>query len=368
MDDQVLDAPQGASDESSASVTQNEPVSLRDTIASAVAKQRDAEPKEAAPELKAEPKADADRNRDEQGRFAKGPEAKAEKPEEKAEASPGQESPKADAPAPTALRPPTSWSPTAKVAFDKLPVEVQQAVAKREEEVNNGFAKFQEYKPIEPYLKMAKDSGTTLDQALSRYVAAEQSLRKDFVGGTVQLARQQNINPVELAFEILARHGVAPDQTRAAGQQQPHQQVPAVDLTPINKRLDAFEAQFNTQQQAAVDTEIERFASDPKHPFFENVKIDMGRLLDTGQAVNLDDAYDKACWANKEIRDLLIKQQSATAPKAQKADDAVQRAKAAAKATGGAPAAGFTPSQQLVAPGASIRDTVLAAVNAQRGL
>jgi hypothetical protein len=90
----------------------------------------------------------------------------------------------------------------------------------------------------------------------------------------------------------------------------------------------------------------------------------MGRLINSGQAETLDDAYDQACWANKEIRELLIKQQ-APAPSAN-AVDAVQRAKAAAKATGGAPAAGFKPNAGT--EGGSIRDTIRAAVNSQRGI
>lgn len=363
MDDQIIDAPQGASEQVSAPEVQEQP-SLRDTIAAAVAKQREPEP---APKVEAktepEPKGEGERARDEQGRFAKGAEPKAEKPEAQATPDTGAEAPKEEAP--TALKPPTSWSPTAKVAFDKLPPEVQQAVAKREEEVNNGFAKFQEYKPIEPYIKMAKDSGTTLDQALSRYVAAEQALQRDFVHGTVQLAQQQGVHPVQLANAILARYG-ASGQTDG-GQQQAYQTAPAVDLTPIQNELSALKSFIEEQQQAGVQSEIQRFASDAKNVFFENVKADMGRLIESGHADTLEDAYDKACWANKEIRDLLIKQQTAPTASA-KANDAVQRAKAADKATGGAPAAGFVPSASAVKAGASIRDTIRAAVDAQRGV
>jgi hypothetical protein len=367
MEDEILDAPQGASEPISTPEPQEQP-SLRDTIAAAVAKQR--EPAKAdvtEPEVKPEPKAEGDRSRDEKGRFAakaddsEQPKAEAPKPEAKDAAPETGEAPKPDAQA--ALRPPTSWSPTAKVAFDKLPAEVQQAVAKREQEVNNGFAKLAEYKPLDQYVQMARESGTTLDQALNRYIAAERELQRDFVNGTVQLARQQGINPVQLAQAILARHGVS---GQTDGGQQQGYQTPQVDLSPIQNELSALKSYIEEQQQAGVQSEISRFASDPKNVFFENVKADMGRLIDSGQAETLDDAYDKACWANKEIRALLIKQQQVATPSA-KADDAVQRAKAADKATGGAPSAGFKEAP-AVKPGASIRDTIRAAVNAQRGI
>lgn len=366
MADEVIDAPEGVSEQVSAP-------DLRETIVAAVAEQRkDApEPDVVAAEV---PETDAEkaarvvdgkgRAHDEKGRFATKEEpAKEEVAKPQAAAAPvdSKEVPAADA-APS-LKPPTSWSPTAKVEFEKLPPAVQQAVAKREEEVNNGFAKFQEYKPIERFMEMAKQSGTTLPQALERYVGIEQHISRDMVGGVAQIAQNQGIHPVALANQILARYGASPQQD-GTGDQQAHQQA-NVDLSPVMQKISALETFINQQQSATVQSEIERFASNPKHTFFENVKADMGRLINSGQAENLEEAYDKACWGNKEIRELLVKQQAQTS--APKADDAVQRARAADKAIGGAPSAGFVPAA-AIKPGASIRDTIKAAVEAQRGV
>lgn len=367
MEDQVIDAPAGASEEVSAP-------DLRETIVAAVAKQRE-EPAEVIaadkPETEAEKAAKVidgkGRAHDEKGRFAAKEGEVARDPAKVEPEAPkvAAVEPKQDAPAndKAALRPPTSWSPTAKVEFEKLPPAVQQAVAKREEEVNSGFAKFQEYKPIERFMDMAKQSGTTLDKALENYVGIENELRRDVVSGIGRICQNQGIHPVALANQILARHGASPQQD-GTGDQQAHQ--PAnVDLSPVMQKISALETFINQQQSATVQTEIQRFASNPEHKFFENVKADMGRLINSGQAENLEEAYDKACWANKEIRELLIKQQvPASAPKA---DDAVQRARAADKAIGGAPSAGFVPAA-AIKPGASIRDTIRAAVDAQRGV
>jgi hypothetical protein len=262
-------------------------------------------------------------------------------------------------------RPPPGWSPTAKVAFDSLPAEVKAAVAQREEEVNRGFAKLAEFKPIERYAQMARESGTTLDKALENYVGIENRLRQDFPGGISDLCQRQGVHPVALAQAILARHGVAPSNGAQGEPPAANQTAPSVDLSPIHNELNALKSYIEQQQSQGVQTEIQRFASDPKHAFFENVKTVMGRLINSGQAEGLEDAYDQACWANKEIRELLIKQQ-APAPIAQNAADAVSKAKAAAKATGGAPAAGFKPNAGT--EGGSIRDTIKAAVAGQRGL
>jgi hypothetical protein len=367
-DEIVHDAP-----ETGAEVTD-----LRSTIMAAVEKQRSPEPelplddKPEPVEAKAaedKPETEAERNerlRDKAGKFAT--EKNAVKPEqtpEKGLAKPADaEAPKPEDDGKPALRPPPGWSPTAKAAFDKLPAEVKQAVANREEEVNRGFAKFQAYKPIDRYMQMAEQSGTTLDKALENYVGIENRLRQDFPAGVAELCQRQGVHPVALAQAILARHGVAPS-NGAAGETQAHQTAPSVDLSPVMQKISALESFIEQQQTQGVQTEIQRFASDPKHAFFENVKTVMGRLINSGQADDLDDAYDQACWANKEIRELLIKQQSAPTPSANAAD-AVQRAKAAAKATGGAPSAGFKPNAGT--EGGSVRDTIRAAVNAQRGI
>ena len=236
MADDVIDgAPEGAA----------EVTDLRSTIRAAVEAQRTPEPAAAdvpepveaveAPEKAAKPEktekveTEAERNarlRDDKGRFAKGEEkpevAKEVEPEAK-EAAPTYDKP--------AVRPPPGWSPTAKVAFDKLPAEVKEAVAKREEEVNRGFAKLSEFKPIERYVEMAKQSGTTLDRALDNYVAMETRLRQDFPAGIQELCQRQGIHPVALANQILARNGVAPSE----GQAGTANQTASVDLSPIHQ-------------------------------------------------------------------------------------------------------------------------------------
>jgi len=372
-DEIVHDAP-----EAGAEVTD-----LRSTIMAAVEAQRapvadetDPEPIEAKETKPAgdKPETEAERNerlRDDKGRFAKGDEKpEADKPDpakpviakvdgtEPVKAEPAVE----DKPA---LRPPPGWSPTAKVAFDKLPPEVQQAVAQREAEVNKGFEKLAAYKPLDQYMEMAQRGGTTLPKALESYVGIENELNRDMVSGVARICQNKGIHPVALANQILARHGVSPTQNGEAGEAPADQKAPGVDLSPVMQKISALENFIQQQQQAGVQTEIQRFASDPKHTFFENVKVQMGQLISSGQAEDLEDAYDKACWANKEIRTLLIKQQSAPVPSANAAD-AVSRAKAAAKATGGAPSAGFKPNAG--AEGGSIRDTIRAAVNQQRGI
>jgi hypothetical protein len=317
----------------------------------------------------------ADRVRDEKGRFARAEEGAVEKavPEVKADAAQGGAK---VAPAPVApvadplaapvepVKPPPGFSPTAKVVWDKESLSkeeweaVKRDIAKRNDEVGKGFEKLAEYKPLERYAEMARSSGTTLDKALENYVGIENELRRDMIAGITRICQNQGTHPVALANQILARYGAAPSEGQS-GETQTHQNGHGVDLSPVMQKISALENYISQQEQTTVQSELQRFASNPEHKFFENVKTDMGRLINSGYAEGLEDAYEKACWANPEIRNLLIKQQSVTTDPGAKVAAATQ-ARAAAKSITGNP----IPGAGSKGPATSIEDDVRAAFDA----
>jgi hypothetical protein len=56
-------------------------------------------------------------------------------------------------------KPPASWSISAKSAWDRLPADVRQAVAKRETEVDKGLAELRDYKDLKPFRDIAQSQG-----------------------------------------------------------------------------------------------------------------------------------------------------------------------------------------------------------------
>ncbi|UQD69214.1 hypothetical protein JEY40_24675 [Bradyrhizobium japonicum] len=293
----------------------------------------------------------AERVRDEKGRFA----AKTEDPEPVAAKEPAKaaEPVKAEAvpaaavdplaPPAEPVKPPPGFSPTAKVVWDKETLSkeeweaVKRDIAKRNDEVGKGLAELTEYKPIKQYIEMARQSGTTLDRALENYVGIENELRRDMVSGIGRICQNQGVHPIALANQILARFGAAPSEGQAGDQSQAHQQAP-VDPNAIAKSVrDQIRAE---QIQEEVNRSIKQFGSDPKNQFFENVRQDMTRLLQAGAAETLEDAYDKACWANTEIRNLLIKQQAPAASDPSAKVAAATQARAASKSITGSPVPG----------------------------
>jgi hypothetical protein len=302
----------------------------------------------------------AERARDEAGRFAKKPD-EAEAPKAPEAVKPVEAAPvEPQAEQTQAPRPPHGWNPEAKAAFEALPPAVKEAVARREQEVNAGFAKLAEYKPLEPLAELAKQNGTTLAQAVGEYRQFEVTLQNDFLGGIGFVCKRFGVDPAALANAILARNGGASHQSAAPGAgQQPNQTGAGPDLSPIMGELASLKqyVQQNQQreaqqQQAAVQQQIEAFKADPKNLYFENVRPQMAKIMQAGLASSLQEAYDAACWQAPEIRNLLINQQgNGQAAAAQQAARATQ-ARQASKSITGSPSVGVATGQ---APASSLR-------------
>ena len=145
------------------------PVDTRYLIRNAVKSQREGG-EEAKPAPVAKPasqQSESERQRDDAGRFAPA------EPEKPGVAKPAQQQhqDRAQPSAPVAVAPqqgaddtpraPGSLAPAARIAFDTAPPELRAAIAKRETEVNQGFAK---YAGLDQFVKMAEQSGTNVDQ------------------------------------------------------------------------------------------------------------------------------------------------------------------------------------------------------------
>lgn len=237
------------------------------------------------------------------------------------------------------LAPPHGWSPAAKAAYAKLPPEVQEAVARREVEINNGFAKLKDYKGLDEYAEMARASGTTLREAFDRYKAAEDLLDQDFRGGVMQLCEMYGVHPMQLAQEFAQMFGGGQQPGTQPAPADPQQALIARELADMKNTVRTLITERERQEREGINTFVQQFAQDKL--YFEDVRQDMAHLIRTGQANDLNDAYDKACWMRPDIRDLLIKERAAP----QEAEARVSKARrASGSLQPGAPAGPSSPS------------------------
>jgi hypothetical protein len=321
-------------------------VSLRDELASEWAKMSEpaSTPETAQPET-VEPQETAEeaeqRARDEKGRFA----AKAKEGEE----PPAQEATTEDPEKPDATKyvgPPPGWSVASKAAFDELPDAVKADIAKREREIDQGFAKLKEYKELErtlePHSRTASQYGVDVPELLNRYQKAENFLRRDPINAIRWMCQSYKIDPRQLV-----------DGQAAQAQADPKNVDPTIQplLQEINNlkqqlgRVDALEQSIHSEKFNQVSGTVESFFADPKNKYSENVADQMVLLINQakafGQPVDLNSIYETACYMHPEVRAELIKEQSRArqAEQAAKAKQTANQARTAGASITGGPSA-----------------------------
>ncbi len=319
---------------------------------------------QAAPEPAPEPQAEEapepsqeGAQRDEQGRFAK-----KEETEQNATASP-EEGTEPPAEKQETIRPPASWSAAAKAEFNALSPVIQQEVLRREKDIENGKAqwdakgeKLNKYDALFDAARREKLTLAGVDEitAVKQLLAAQDFLERDPLNAIQYLARQYGVQLPGLG-----------------GPQAQQFQQPANDpnLTALQNQVAQLSQTLTQRQQqdeeaerARHRSEIEAFAANPANLYFENVKADMANLISVGQATGLQDAYEKAIWANPEIRPLLI---AAAAPKPQPEPKVV--GKPAGLSVTGARAPGASQANGSTNPNASIEDDIRDAIAQVQG-
>lgn len=326
-------------------------LSLRDTIAAEWEKASapaPAAPEQAAPAAPAqETAAEAEaRLRDEKGRFAPKP---AEEPAKAAETAPKPtgEKPAAEPekepgePAKTVVAPPPGWSVAAKSEFDSLPEAVKAAVAKREEEIDRGFAKLKDFKAIESqHAPQAQQYGVPLGEYINRLAAADKFLQTKPLDAIRWLAQTYNIDLGQLG---------APQQPG-----QPQAQPAAHDavVQPLLQEINALKQIVYGDKQSQITNQVDQFFADPKNKYSENVADQMVVLINeakrAGQPVDLASIYETACFMNPEVRAALIKEQTGKlqAEQLAKAKQTADQARAAGASITGGPASTPPPVSQ----------------------
>lgn len=360
--------------------------SIEDDIRSAMASLKADKPEgpaatvEITPEIAPDPATEAlaQRNRDDAGKFKK-----TEKPAVAA-AQPGKERPilglpaTGAAPAAQAVKPPPGWNAPMREKFNTLPPEVQTYISQRDQEIERKITMQDEDRLLgkkvnemaTPYLPTIKAEGATVEKAFQDYLQTAHVLRAgtDFqkAQSVAAVMRQFRVSPLAL-ISLLQGANVLPGN---APQQGMHN--PVIDT--LQQRLDRIEAdrqaevhQRQIQEQHGLQSQIDEFSSGTGHEHFERMKVHMGVLLENGLANDLDDAYEKAVYADPEIRSSLV-----TAQQQAEQDKRIAEAKArtdAARHAGGSVFGGPGSAKALNGSGANvpIEETIRAAIREQSG-
>lgn len=206
------------------------------------------------------------------------------------------------------ILPPRSWTAAAKAKFATLDPDVQQEVLRREKEIDDGKAqwdtKAEKYNKLDAVFAPVRDrltlNGLTEDTYIRALVQADEMLRSNGPQAIQLLAQQYGIN---LAAMFGQQGG--PQTQPVNGQPDPQIQALLQEVQALRAERQQETTQRQDQDKQATQAQIDAFANDPAHLYFDNVKPEMAALLQSGAAKDLPEAYDMACHARKDIRQLL---------------------------------------------------------------
>lgn len=301
----------------------DEPASLRDTIAGVVKEQvaeadkadaaEKGEPDKPKVEEKPEPKADEpkeevkpDKSRDEKGKFSASEKTGEPKGDEQPKPE-AEQRPDRDDKRPRHPEAPQRFMPRAKELWPNVPNEVKGEVARLVSEHENETKAAREFiAPLVKYHQMAQASGTTIHEALDRYVNMENALRANPTEGFKALLANMGMQPQQAISHILKAFNVSPEAlAQHIGQDARAYVAPEVRQQPKeDPRVSQLEQQLAQERAERIrDTVIAPFKA--SHPRYAELEPDIAFFLQSGkipanlsQIERLEAAYDMAARIN----------------------------------------------------------------------
>jgi len=251
---------------------------------------------------KAEPVKTEAQKRDDTGKFASKEPVKTETAEKPVETV----APKVEAkPATEAAKPagdaPSRFSPDAKAAWETAPEPVKAEVHRAIRELEEGHQKYkashEAYEQLKPFAERAKQGGTDLNTALTKYVGMEDALRQNPIGGLTAIMENLGLKTSDgrmLTLRDVAAHimGQTPEQS-ASQQDQTIAQINA-KIAKLEQSVGSVTKTFEDQKTNEVMTKVQTFASDPQHSRFEELAGDIKFFIETGRTPDLSEAYKLA--------------------------------------------------------------------------
>lgn len=310
-----------------APVAPEKPVSIRDTVKAAFEKDAKAAPVVEAPKVES-PKIEP-------------PKVEAEPPKEPPKTEPPKAEPPKAEPEIKAHKMPVGWKAGADKWHQLDPV-AKDFIARREKEVEQGIQRYAQ----------AAQVGNMLMQEFMPYEAMLRSLgaspldaTRFLLTGYYKLRAGTPAERAQVIHALAAEAGVDLGSIQESPQVDPNFAALQEQIRQLQGYLQQQQRSSVTSEQSSIVSQIDAFAADPAHEHFETVRPMMAAILSSGQAKDLQGAYDLACWANPEIRASLVNQQFAQ--DAEKRKKQAEEAQRAAISINGAPPAPAVDSGDL---------------------
>jgi len=192
---------------------------------------------------------------------------------------------------------PPAWTPAAKEKWATLDPAVKGEIQRREREVEVGLSKASEVRrfgdsvmqEFAPYAQLLSKEGATPQGAIRALLETVHTLRY----GSPEHKHALFMSMAQ-QYGIDVNREIDPEKARLQWE---------LDSRGMNDAR----AQVEQEQALTADVqgELQDFLNTPGHEHYDAVRVAMAGLISTGVAQNLQDAYDRACWADPGIRAAL---------------------------------------------------------------
>jgi hypothetical protein len=198
--------------------------------------------------------------------------------------------------------PPKSWAKEQHELWGQIPDAAKDYIETREKQMLDGL---EQYKAGHQY-------GSAFAQALAPYMDDFRAAGVDEITGIRSLIEHHRAitqGTLEQRQQAFIQIGIASGLIPKEGQSQVDPQVQSLrdELNQLKQMELQRQQQFQSQQQAKISQDVEAFAK--AHEHFDAVVDDMLPFLQAG--MSLQDAYDRAIWANPAVRAAELQKQVA---------------------------------------------------------
>jgi hypothetical protein len=136
-------------------------------------------------------------------------------------------------------------------------------------------------------------------------------------------------------------------------------------MDEMRKSVQGVNSWREQQENQAIQTELAKFQDASKYPHFEQVRGDMAQLLEAGVAQDLDTAYAKAIRLNDDAWNVEQQRQAAASATSQTANKVAASAKA--RQASGSVRSGSSAAASSKAPSNDIRESLESAFDQHAG-
>ena len=190
---------------------------------------------------------------------------------------------------------PASWKKDMHETWDGLDSKAQEYIETRESQMKEGLETDRNDANLG---RTMRDTMAPFHEFLQKKGMDEPTAVKNLMNIHYQMDNAPDEHKIQLLHQLASSYGL-----NLTGEKQ------EIDpnIKSLQDEMSGMRSILNNRNQADLQVarervvkEVEEFASDPKHSYFEEIEGDVATFITAG--MSLEDAYEKAVWANPITR------------------------------------------------------------------